>query len=79
MIDEETILQSELEKEMPSRYLAAEQQPDGVLGGLYNEQQGDDDDDAMFHEEWPDYIYLQEYDGADDDYWVRLLQKKMLI
>ena len=68
MIDEETILQSELEKEMPSRYLQAEQQPDGVLSGLYNEQQGDDEDDAMFHEEWPDYIYLQEYEGADDDY-----------
>ena len=67
MIDEETLLQSELEKEMPSRYLSGEADPTGV-SGLYNEQQGADEDDRMFHEEWPDYIYLQEYQGADDDY-----------
>ena len=66
MIDEETLLQSELEKEMPSRYLTGEADPTGV-SGLYNEQQGADDDDLLFHEEWPDYIYLQEYQGADDD------------
>ena len=37
MIDEETLLQSELEKEMPSRYLSGEADPTGV-SGLYNEQ-----------------------------------------
>ena len=66
MIDDEAILQADQEKQMPNRYLQGDG-TDGTVGSLYSEQQGDDEDDPMFHEEWPDYIYLQEYQGADDD------------